>query len=491
MTGITPRVAATGIIVGVAAAVVVMPTVAAAEDPEPGEQICEITDERLNELSGLVALPDGGYLAINDGSFNQTAVDVFQLDESCNITGSYFSENEPWDPEDLAMDSNGVIWVADIGDNGAERATAAIHQIDPQTGATGIFRFTYPDGPHDAEALLVPPDGVPIFVTKGIGESTLYRATAPPDPNNPDGGQLEDVGTITIEPTDTPGGPDEVGGVPLSGAPSVMVTGGAVSPDADKVVLRTYTDAYEWEVSDGDVVAAITGDAEPVRTPLPDEPQGEAITYGPDGQFVTGSESFTTADGTFTNAALWQYEPAAGPSGDEDDDDGAADDGGPETGFVDFVIDNLGVNGILWVIAFIGVLGLAMFLIGLKVILRARANRRAAAEAKQAGASADNGKHDDYPAYGGHRDDYDRSPEYDDGYRSPEHDDGYRPPRRQDDGLSGGRLFEPVQRDDDEFRDWPHRGRGHDFGPEGRTGTVYGGRDDRDGDGTVYGGRGR
>ncbi|HIW62479.1 MAG TPA: hypothetical protein H9881_08490 [Candidatus Stackebrandtia excrementipullorum] len=476
MTGITSRTAAIGIIVGVIAAAVV-PTAAVAEEPEPGEQLCEIVDERLSELSGLVALPEGGYLGINDGSINQTAVDVFQLDESCGITGSYHSPIEPWDPEDLAMDDAGLLWVADIGDNQAERSTVAIHRIDTQTGVSAIYRFAYPDGAHDAEAMLLPPDGVPVFVTKGVGEATLYRATAPLDPNNPDGGRLENVGSITIEPTDTPGGPDQVNGIPLADVPSVMITGGAVSPEGDRAVLRTYTDAYEWEVEDGDVVAAITGDAEPVRTPLPGEPQGEAITYGPDGTFITGSESFTSADGQFSNAALWRYEPAVAASDAEEDATG--DDAGPETGFVDFVIDTLGVNGILWVIALIGVVGLAMFSVGLRVILRTRANRRAAAEAKEAGSPVDGETADDPP--GDRHDGYGYA---DDDPPAPR-DDSHGPRARPDDGLSGGRLFEPVRRDDDDFRDWPY---GRHNG-EGRTGTVYGGRDDRDGDGTVYGGR--
>jgi hypothetical protein len=47
-------------------------------------------------------------------------------------------------------------------------------------------------------------------------------------------------------------------------------------------VLRSYSDAYEWDVPDGDVVAAITT-TKPRITPLPGEPQGESIAYGPGG----------------------------------------------------------------------------------------------------------------------------------------------------------------------------------------------------------------
>src|SRR3712207_6972861 len=56
-----------------------------------------------------------------------------------------------------------------------------------------------------------------------------------------------------------------------------------------KVVLRTYSDALEWDVSGGDVLAALTG--KPRVTPLPDEPFGEAITYSRDGKSLLDRKS--------------------------------------------------------------------------------------------------------------------------------------------------------------------------------------------------------
>src|SRR5262249_15927325 len=70
----------------------------------------------------------------------------------------------------------------------------------------------------------------------------------------------------------------------------VVVTGAATSPDRHRVVLRTYTAAYEWDVPDCDVVKTITTTT-PRLTALPDEPQGEAIAYSPDGKsFLTISD---------------------------------------------------------------------------------------------------------------------------------------------------------------------------------------------------------
>jgi hypothetical protein len=67
-----------------------------------------------------------------------------------------------------------------------------------------------------------------------------------------------------------------------------MVTGGAVSPDGTRIVLRTYTDAYLWRAEDGDVAGALaTG--RPVRLPLPPTAQGEAVTFTPDGRSLLTS----------------------------------------------------------------------------------------------------------------------------------------------------------------------------------------------------------
>ena len=102
----------------------------------------------------------------------------------------------------------------------------------------------------------------------------------PPKPDDPF--LLTEVASFRLTPSGTPGGP--VGPVG-----QVSVTGADISPDAERVVVRTYTDAYEWVVRDGDVAAAFAG--EPTRTALPETEQGEAIAYDTDGRsWVTTSE---------------------------------------------------------------------------------------------------------------------------------------------------------------------------------------------------------
>jgi hypothetical protein len=59
------------------------------------------------------------------------------------------------------------------------------------------------------------------------------------------------------------------------------------------LALRTYTDAYVWPLSGSDVVGALAGT--PVRVPLPEAPQGEAISFGADDrQLVVSGEGVPT-----------------------------------------------------------------------------------------------------------------------------------------------------------------------------------------------------
>jgi hypothetical protein len=248
--------------------------VAAAEEPAVAPTVrCTITDERLAELSGLVVVGDQ-MLALNDGG-DQVA--VHGLDSACQVIDVQTAPVDPFDPEDLGMGPGGEVWVADSGDNNSARATVALHVLRP--GGASLYRLSYPDGAHDAEALLMAPDGTPYLVTKEVlGSSGVYRPAAP----LVDGGTvpLERVATVNVTLTGTPGGP-------VGRAGQLMITGGAVASDGSALALRTYTDAYVWPLSGSDVVGALAGS--PVRVALPQSPQGEAIS------FAAGARSLVVA----------------------------------------------------------------------------------------------------------------------------------------------------------------------------------------------------
>lgn len=240
------------------------------------QDLCTPVDPELIELSGLAT--DGRrWFAVSDGG---TSLQVMVLDPAdCSVLDKITAEVDPYDVEDLALAGDGALWLADTGDNDLDRGTVALHRLTRDGGAS-LYRLTYPDGGHDVEALLLDHADVPYLVTKELGAARVYRPTeglAEPGPT-----PLEQVATLRIESTSTPGGP-------AGSAGSVLVTGGAVSADGQVVALRTYTDAYLFPAPGGDVVAALG--ATPVHVPLPDEAQGEALALAPDGTLLSGSES--------------------------------------------------------------------------------------------------------------------------------------------------------------------------------------------------------
>jgi len=238
--------------------------------------VCTVTDHRVIGLSGLIATKSG-FISISDSNIDKSKIRIWYLSPTCHELRSIGYPTPAYDPEDAALGHDGTVYIADIGDNGRHRSSIAIWSLRPGHTIPTIKRYAYPDGPHDAEALLLAADDSPIIVTKDPLRAGLYVPAGP--------GKLRRVGTFTLTPTDTSSGVGALGGF--------VVTGGANSADRRKVTLRSYNDAYEWGVPDGDVVKAITTTS-PTITPLPNETQGESIAYAPDGtSFYTVSDQET------------------------------------------------------------------------------------------------------------------------------------------------------------------------------------------------------
>lgn len=217
---------------------------------------------------------------VNDGG---TRVTVFVLDHRCRVRRVEGDDTDPFDVEDLARSPDGTLWLADTGDNRSSRDSVAVETLAPD-GTSALYRFTYPDGPHDAEALLLGAGDRPYVVTKNpLGISSVYTPARAPSTASPV--PLRKVTTLRFRFTGTPGGP--VGAVS-----QLLVTGGAVSPNGTRVALRTYTDLYLWTVRHGDIGAALR-DGDPTRVPLPSEKQGESVAFTPDGRTV-----LTTSEGS-------------------------------------------------------------------------------------------------------------------------------------------------------------------------------------------------
>ncbi|HWS35252.1 MAG TPA: hypothetical protein VN408_21255 [Actinoplanes sp.] len=240
------------------------------------ETACTVKNDLLAEISGLLA-DGGGYVVVNDGADDPDGRKIFFLNKKCKVTDRISYPSRPRDTEDLGRSPDGTIWVGDIGDNNRDRETVGLWRLKPGEKEPALFRLSYPDGAHDAEALLVGSDGVPVIVTKDPLTAGVYLPTGPLDADTPT--PLRRAGDFSIPITTT--------GNPYGFKGRLVVTGGAVSADGRRIALRTYADAFEFDVPEGQtdaegLVKTISGGT--ARTvALPDEPQGESIAYSADG----------------------------------------------------------------------------------------------------------------------------------------------------------------------------------------------------------------
>ncbi|BBH67644.1 hypothetical protein ACTI_43290 [Actinoplanes sp. OR16] len=256
--------------------------------------VCRITDDRLNEISGL--LTDGsGYVVVNDGADDPDGRKIFFLNRKCKVVRTVSYPSRPRDTEDLARGPDGTIWVGDIGDNGGTRTTIALWRLAPGARKPSLFRLSYPDGAHDAEALLISGDGTPVVITKDPVTAGLYVPTGPLRSGRTT--PLRRAGDVAIPLSGTTN--------PFGFAGRLVITGAGQS--SSRVVLRTYADAFEYDLPDGDVVAALTKGSTRT-TALPDEPQGESITFSAD-----GSSLLTVSEGTDVPILSYPLPPDSSP----------------------------------------------------------------------------------------------------------------------------------------------------------------------------------
>ena len=241
-------------------------TVAQADDSE----LCRISDTRLTEISGLAysQLYDDIVWTHNDsgGGPKLYAIDT----RSCETAAVLTMRGVPArDIEAIAAGVNAigerVLWVADIGDNTASRTTVSIYEVrEPrnlvsQKVTPKRYQVRYSQ-PQDAEALVADPASDRLWIiSKGVLGGSVWEVPSPLWP-----GKVPALRKI--------------------GEEEGFVTDAAMSPDASRYAVRDYSEVriYKGRPA-GELIA---------RMPLPDQVQGEAVTWTPDGRaLLIASES--------------------------------------------------------------------------------------------------------------------------------------------------------------------------------------------------------
>lgn len=262
-----------------------VPSVVIGQGFEGPRETGRIRVRDLGEVSGLAVSrknPEVIWLH-NDGDQKQ----VFAVKTSGQMVARVRVKVQLTDVEDIAIGPGpktdvDYVYVGDIGDNESSRPDVRVVRFaepaletmrDKKLDANGIeeFRLRYPDGPHDAEALLVDPSTGDMFiVVKEEDRSRLYRAAAEfLQTNSPI--SLELVGYLNVDD----------------------VSAGDISPAGDLIILRDEDRGWIWNRPSGSSVADSfkRGPRTVLVRAAVQAQNGEAVGFTPDGRsYYTVSE---------------------------------------------------------------------------------------------------------------------------------------------------------------------------------------------------------
>jgi len=239
----------------------------------------------LLEISGVAASRiNAGILYIHNDSGNSAQVYLTDAAGADKGTLSLITVgNRDW--EDIAVGPGPVagisyVYVADIGDNDSKYSSVFIYRF-PEPNLTGktlpyvanitaldAIELKYPDGPRNAETLMVDPLTKDLYIaSKESNISKIYVARYPQNTTSATG--LSPVVQLYFN----------------------KATGGDISPDGTEILLRSNQLFWYWKLPAG--TSIFTGlTTQPQIAPYANnEPQGEGVGFAADGSgYYTDTE---------------------------------------------------------------------------------------------------------------------------------------------------------------------------------------------------------
>ncbi|MGW4475275.1 hypothetical protein ACWENQ_36890 [Nonomuraea sp. NPDC004354] len=244
---------------------------AAEGTPAEGERetvAFRISDPRITESSGLALSPtrEGVVYTHNDSDAGPV---FYALDDDGKTKATFTlrgAQARDWEAMAASRDpatGRGVLWFADIGDNfdGAWPDISVYKVMEPGTLRDATlpavrYRFTYEDGGHNAEGIMVNPKTGRLYVVTKQFAGAIYEAPR----------RLRASGTNVLR---------KVGSAPI------MATDAAYAPDGSSFVIRTYFSATVFSGFDEQLA----------KVSMPAMDQAESIAYTRDGTaLLTGTE---------------------------------------------------------------------------------------------------------------------------------------------------------------------------------------------------------
>ena len=240
------------------------PLPASATD-SPARKVRTLKDPEIVESSGLALslYRDRRLWTHNDSGGGPR---LYAIGRRGQTTGRYYlTDARAWDWEAMASAKrNGkkFLFVGEIGDNRKWKSSIFVHRIrEPKPSAPNgrrnptSYELKYPDGAHDAEALLVRPGTLRIYIVTKVKDGPGHIYVAPKHPSQRHPNRLKRIGK----------------------APSVITDG--VFLNRQRFVLRGYGSAYSYRKMG----------ARPKQFSLPNP--GESIARSPLRRYVlVGSE---------------------------------------------------------------------------------------------------------------------------------------------------------------------------------------------------------
>jgi hypothetical protein len=266
----------------------------------PPVTLVRVSVPGVSETSGLAAsrTSPGAYWTHNDSGDGPF---IYAFDTRGNMLGTFRlsgAQNRDW--EDIATGpgpqaKRSYLYIADTGDNDQKRPEVIVYRIpEPQLTAADknssktqprttepaeAIRLVYPDGKHDAEALMVHPSTGNLYIMTKVafGNPTVYEAEAP-----------FTAGTlITLK---------RVAEVHVANLLGGAITGGSVSPDGRRVALCDYFGGYELILPSTSKNFDDVWKQKVTSFNLGKRKQGESITYRLDGNAVLATSEGKSFD---------------------------------------------------------------------------------------------------------------------------------------------------------------------------------------------------
>jgi len=251
----------------------------------------------MGEISGIAAsrINEDLYYVHNDSGDTSR---FFAILPSGQVKSIIYFKGDPrerygvHDCEDIAVGPGPVtgksyVYMGDIGDNYSVRNYITVYRMEEKTtwandgtakaDDAAPIHFRYPDGPKDAETLMIDPiERLIYIISKRQDSVTVY--TSPLDYKTNDTLVLTKRCRLYFP------------GVKLFR----WITAGDISKDGEQVLVKSYIKVYYWKRR-GTTPVWKTLQQKPQVLPYIQEKQGEAIGFTPDGKGY-----YTTSEGVYS-----------------------------------------------------------------------------------------------------------------------------------------------------------------------------------------------